>query len=145
MDYGNDGRAGLAIGRFEAVLTPKEPLYVEAGTVDGVVLLEPTLTAESQETQYGTVRATFHAGRWNTEVSAENRTFVGRGLPGSFYAGRTVVVGSEEEQALRDNAHERFVESLKDQHARQRRDDGAAAEDRADKARDHSTRRLLRH
>ena len=119
VDYGNAIEPDWR-WRFEAVLTPKEPLYVEAGAVDGVVLLKPTLTAESQETQYGTVRATFHAGRWNTEVSAENRPFDGRGLPGSFYAGRTVVEGSEEEQALRDNAHERFVERLKDQHARQR-------------------------
>ena len=119
VDYGNaidpDWR-----WRFEATLTPKEPLYVNAGDFDGVVLLEPTLNSESQETLYGTVRATFRAGRWNTEVSLENRPFDGRGLPGSFFAGRTVVVGSEEEQAVRDDAHQRFVEGLEDQHARQR-------------------------
>ena len=119
VDYGN------AIDpewrwRFEAALTPKEPLYVEAGDIEGVVLLEPTLTPESRETLYGTVRATFHAGQWNTEVSLENRPFDGRGLPGSFFAGRTAVVGSEQEQAVRDNAHQRYVAKLEEQHARQR-------------------------
>ena len=119
VDYGNavdpDWR-----WRFEAALTPKEALYVDAGDVEGVVLLEPTLTPESRESLYGTVRATFRAGRWNPEVSLENRPFDGRGLPGSFFAGRTAVLGSEEEQAVRDNAHQRFVERLEEQHARQR-------------------------
>ena len=67
VDYGNAVEPEWR-WRFEAVLTPKEPLYVEAGDLDGVVLLEPTLTPESQETQYGTVRATYRAGRWKTEV-----------------------------------------------------------------------------
>ena len=120
VDYGNavdpDWR-----WRFEAAITPKEALYTEADKYGDVVWLNLTLEPEhSLETLYGTARATFHAGQWKTELTLENRPFDNRGLPRSFFAGRTGVVGSEEAQALRDNAHRRFVEKLEDQHAQQR-------------------------
>ena len=120
VDYGNavdpDWR-----WRFEAAITPKEALYTEADKYGDVVLLNLTLEPEhSLETLYGTARATFHAGQWKTELTLENRPFDNRGLPRSFFAGRTAVVGSEEAQALRDNAHQRLVEKLEDQHAQQR-------------------------
>ena len=120
VDYGNavdpDWR-----WRFEAAITPKEALYTEADKYGDVLLLNLTLEPEhSLETLYGTARATFHAGQWKTELTLENRPFDNRGLPRSFFAGRTAVVGSEEAQALRDNAHQRFVEKLEVQHAQQR-------------------------
>ena len=113
VDYGNAIEPDLR-WRFETVITPKEPLFTQGGKRDKVVLLQPSLVPESQETLYGIARATFHAGSWSIEIGHENKPFESRGLPASFFPGRTVAIGSPEEKAELEETQKRVVDELPD-------------------------------
>ena len=115
VDYGNPVEPEWR-WRYEAVLAPKEPLYLKSGRHEGVVLLELNLSPESPQTLYGVVIATFHAGRWSGEARHENRPFDHGGQPASFFPGRTVVIGSPEERELRDATQRRVLEKLEATH-----------------------------
>ena len=115
VDYGNPVEPDWR-WRYEAVITPREPLFFEGGTVEEVVLLQPSLDLESQETVYGIARATFHAGIWNLEIAHDNRPFESRGLPASFFSGRVVILGSPEEQAELEEVRERNLKTLQARH-----------------------------
>ena len=115
VDYGNSVEPEWR-WRYEAVLAPKEPLYLKSGRHEGVVLLELNLGPESLQTLYGVVLATFYAGRWSGEARHENRPFDHGGQPASFFPGRTVVVGSPEERELRDATQRRVLEKLEATH-----------------------------
>ena len=65
--------------RFEAVIAPKEPLFVDGGRRGSVVLLQLYLGPESRETLYGIIKMTFRAGRWIPDIQHENRPFDYRG------------------------------------------------------------------
>ena len=115
VDYGNAIEPDWR-WRFETVITPKEPLFVQGGKRDNVVLLQPTLYPGSQETLYGIARATFHAGSWSIEIGHENKPFESRGLPASFFPGRTVAIGSPEEQTELEETQKRALEALQARH-----------------------------
>ena len=118
VDYGNAIEPDWR-WRFETVITPKEPLFFEGEKRDNVVLLQPTLAPDSQETLYGIVRATFHAGNWNIEIGHENQPFDSRGLPASFFPGRTIVIGSPEEKVELERAREHELEALQTEHKKE--------------------------
>ena len=115
VDYGNSIEPEWR-WRYEAVIAPKEPLYLDSGRHEGVVLLELNLSPESPQTLYGVVIATFHAGSWSGEARHENRPFDHGGQPASFFPGRTVVVGSPEERELREATQRRALEKLEATH-----------------------------
>ena len=115
VDYGNAIEPDWR-WRFETVITPKEPLFMQGGKRDNVVLLQPTLHPGSQETLYGIARATFHAGSWSIEIRHENKPFESRGLPASFFPGRTVAIGSPEEQTELEETQKRVLEALQARH-----------------------------
>ena len=115
VDYGNAIEPEWR-WRYEALIAPKEPLFVDGGRHEGVVLLEPSFGPESPQTLYGVVIATFHAGNWSGEARHENRPFDHGGEPASFFPGRTVVVGSPEEQELREATQLRAIEKLEATH-----------------------------
>ena len=115
VDYGNPIEPEWR-WRYEATIVPKEPLYVDGGRHEGVVLLELNLSPESPQTLYGVVIATFHAGSWSGEARHENRPFDHGGQPASFFPGRTVVVGSREERELREATQLRALERLEATH-----------------------------
>ena len=115
VDYGNPVEPEWR-WRYEALIAPKEPLYVESGNHEGVVLLELSLSPESAQTLYGVAVATFHAGSWSGEARHENRPFDHGGQPASFFPGRTVVVGSPEERELREATQRRALEKLEAMH-----------------------------
>ena len=104
------------VWRFETVITPKEPLYVQEGTRANVVLLQPTLKPGDDERIYGLVGATFHAGNWRLQVAPENKPYENRGQPASYFPGRTVVIGSAEEEVEFAAAHRRTVQLLQSEH-----------------------------
>ena len=111
VDYGNPIEPEWR-WRYEALIAPKEPLYLDSGRHEGVGLLELSLSPESAQTLYGVVIATFHAGSWSGEARHENRPFDHGGQPASFFPGRTVVVGSAEERELREANWRRALEKL---------------------------------
>ena len=115
VDYGNPIEPEWR-WRYEALIAPKEPLYLESGSHEGVVLLELNFSPESPQTLYGVAIATFHAGSWSGEARHENRPFDHGGQPASFFPGRTVVVGSPEERELREATHRRALEKLEATH-----------------------------
>ena len=119
VDYGNPVEPEWR-WRYEALIAPKEPLYVESGNHEGVVLLELSLSPESPQTLYGVVIATFQAGSWSSEARHENRPFDHGGEPASFFPGRTVVVGSPEERELREATWEKKLEELEASWQRER-------------------------
>ena len=106
--------------RYEALIAPKEPLYVDGGRHEGVVLLELSLSPESPQTLYGVAIATFHAGNWSGEARHENRPFDHGGQPASFFEGRTVVVDSPEERELREATRRRELGELEAKHKAER-------------------------
>ena len=111
VDYGNPIEPEWR-WRYEALIAPKEPLYVDGGRHEGVGLLELSLSPESAQTLYGVFIAIFHAGSWSGEARHENRPFDHGGQPASFFPGRTVVVGSAEERELREANWRRALEKL---------------------------------
>ena len=115
VDYGNPVEPEWR-WRYEALIAPKEPLYVDGGRHEGVVLLEPSLSPESPQTLYGVAIATFHAGTWRGEARHENRPFDHGGQPASFFPGLAVVVGSPEERELREATRERIEQELEAAH-----------------------------
>ena len=115
IDYGNPIEPEWR-WRYEASIVPNEPLYVDRGRYEGVMLLEPSLDPESPQTLYGVAIATFHAGSWSGEARHENRPFDHGGQPASFFLGRTVVVGSPEERELREATWQRELEELEARH-----------------------------
>ena len=115
VDYGNPVEPEWR-WRYEALIAPKEPLYVDGGRHEGVVLLELSLGPESAQTLYGVAIATFQAGSWSGEARHENRPFDHGGEPASFFPGRTVVVGSAEERELREANWQREREELEARH-----------------------------
>ena len=115
VDYGNPVEPEWR-WRYEALIAPREPLYVDGGRHEGVVLLELSLSPESAQTLYGVAVATFQAGSWSGEAGHENRPFDHGGEPASFFPGRTVVVGSPEERELREATRERALEELEATH-----------------------------
>ena len=115
VDYGNPVEPEWR-WRYEALIAPKEPLYVDGGRHEGVVLLQLSLGPESPQTLYGVVIATFQAGNWSGEARHENRPFDHGGEPASFFPGRTVVVGSPEERELREATRRRELEELEARH-----------------------------
>ena len=115
VDYGNPIEPEWR-WRYEALIAPKEPLYVDGGRHEGVVLLELSLSPESPQTLYGVAIATFQAGIWSGEARHENRPFDHGGEPASFFPGRTVVVGSPEERELREATVQRALEKLEATH-----------------------------
>ena len=115
VDYGNPVEPEWR-WRYEALITPKEPLYVDGGRHEEVVLLKLGLGPESAQTLYGVAVATFQAGNWSGEARHENRPFDHGGEPASFFPGRTVVVGSPEERELREAAWQRELEELEAEH-----------------------------
>ena len=115
VDYGNPVEPEWR-WRYEALIAPKEPLYVDGGRHEGVVLLELSLGPESAQTLYGVAIATFQAGSWSGEARHENRPFDHGGEPASFFPGRTVVVGSAEERELREANWRREREELEARH-----------------------------
>ena len=115
VDYGNPIEPEWR-WRYEALIAPKEPLYVDGGHHEGVVLLELNLSPESPQTLYGVAIATFQAGRWSGEARHENRPFDHGGQPASFFSGRTVVVGSPEERELREATQRGVLEKLEATH-----------------------------
>ena len=115
VDYGNPIEPEWR-WRYEALIAPKEPLYLDSGRHEGVGLLELSLSPESAQTLYGVVIATFHAGSWSGEARHENRPFDHGGEPASFFPGRTVVVGSPEERELREATRQRELEELEARH-----------------------------
>ena len=115
VDYGNPVEPEWR-WRYEALIAPKEPLYVDGGRHEGVVLLELSLSPESAQTLYGVVIATFHGGTWSGEARHENRPFDHGGQPASFFPGRTVVVGSPEERELREATQRRALQKLEAAH-----------------------------
>ena len=115
VDYGNPIEPEWR-WRYEALIAPKEPLYLESGSHEGVVLLELNFSPESPQTLYGVAIATFHAGSWSGEARHENRPFDHGGQPASFFPGGTVVVGSPEEHELREATHRRALEKLEATH-----------------------------
>ena len=119
VDYGNQVEPEWR-WRFEAVITPNEALFVEADRDGDIVLLEPGLDPESRQTLYGIVVTTFRAGEWSGDIRHENRPFDHGGKPASFFAGRTLVVGSAEERELRDKTQERALEKLEATHEAER-------------------------
>ena len=119
VDYGNPVEPEWR-WRYEALIAPKEPLYVDGGRHEGVVLLELSLGPESPQTLYGVAIATFQAGSWSGEARHENRPFDHGGEPASFFPGRTVVVGSAEERELREANWQREREELEASWQRER-------------------------
>ena len=119
VDYGNPIEPEWR-WRYEALIAPKEPLYLESGRHEGVVLLELSLSPEAPQTLYGVAIATFHAGNWSGEARHENRPFDHGGQPASFFEGRTVVVGSPEERELREATRRRALEELEAKHKAER-------------------------
>ena len=119
VDYGNPVEPEWR-WRYEALIAPKEPLYVDGGRHEGVVLLELSLGPESAQTLYGVAIATFQAGSWSGEARHENRPFDHGGEPASFFPGRTVVVGSAEERELREANWQREREELEASWQRER-------------------------
>ena len=119
VDYGNPIEPEWR-WRYEALIVPKEPLYVDGGRHEGVVLLELSLSPESPQTLYGVAIATFQAGIWSGEARHENRPFDHGGEPASFFPGRTVVVGSPEERELREATRQRELEELEATHKAER-------------------------
>ena len=117
VNYGTDVEPKL-VWRFEMVITPKEPLYVQEGTRENLVLLRPTLKQGDHETLYGLAEARFRAGSWRVQVSPENNPFETRGRPKSYHPGRTVVIGSAEEQVELAAAHEEALKVLQSQYER---------------------------
>ena len=115
VDYGNAIEPEWR-WRYEATIAPKEPLYVDSGGHEGVVLLELSLGPESPQTLYGVAIATFRAGSWSGEARHENRPFDHGGQPASFFPGRTVVVGSSEERELREATRRRALEEREATH-----------------------------
>ena len=115
VDYGNAIEPEWR-WRYEALIAPKEPLYVDGGLHGEVVLLQLSLSPESPQTLYGVFIATFHAGSWSGEPRHENRPFDHGGQPASFFEGLTVVVGSPEERELREATRERERKILEDTH-----------------------------
>ena len=115
VDYGNPIEPEWR-WRYEALIAPKEPLYVESGRNEGVVLLELNLSPESPRTLYGVVIATFHAGNWSGEARHENRPFDHGGQPASFFPGRTVVAGSPEEREIREATQRQALEKMEATH-----------------------------
>ena len=115
VDYGNPIEPEWR-WRYETTIVPKEPLYVDGGRHEGVVLLELSLSPESPQTLYGVVIATFHAGSWSGEARHENRPFDHGGQPASFFPDRTVVVGSPEERELREATRQRKLDEFADTH-----------------------------
>ena len=115
VDYGNPVEPEWR-WRYEALIAPKEPLYVDGGRHEGVVLLELSLGPESPQTLYGVAIATFQAGSWSGEARHENRPFDHGGEPASFFPGRTVVVGSAEERELREENWQRERDELEARH-----------------------------
>ena len=119
VDYGNPIDPEWR-WRYEALIAPKEPLYVDGGRHEGVVLLELNLSPESPQTLYGVAIATFQAGSWSGEPRHENRPFDHGGQPASFFSGRTVVVGSPEERELREATRRGELEELEAKHKAER-------------------------
>ena len=119
VDYGNPVEPEWR-WRYEALIAPKEPLYVDGGRHEKVVLLELSLSPESPQTLYGVAIATFQAGIWRGEARHENRPFDHGGQPASFFPGRTVVVGSPEERELREATRQRELEELEATHKAKR-------------------------
>ena len=115
VDYGNPVEPEWR-WRYEALIAPKEPLYVDGGRHEEVVLLKLSLGPESAQTLYGVAVATFQAGVWSGEARHENRPFDHGGEPASFFPGRTVVVGSPEERELREATWQRELEELEARH-----------------------------
>ena len=115
VDYGNPVEPEWR-WRYEALIAPKEPLYVDGGRHEEVVLLKLSLGPESAQTLYGVAVATFQAGVWSGEARHENRPFDHGGEPASFFPGRTVVVGSPEERELREATWQRALEELEATH-----------------------------
>ena len=115
VDYGNPVEPEWR-WRYEALIAPKEPLYVDGGRHEEVVLLKLSLGPESAQTLYGVAVATFQAGNWSGEARHENRPFDHGGEPASFFPGRTVVVGSPEERELREATWQRKEQELQAQH-----------------------------
>ena len=115
VDYGNPIEPEWR-WRYEAVITPKEPLYVANGHHEKIVLLELSHSAESPQTLYGIAIAKFQAGNWNGEAQHENRPFDHNGEPASFFGNRTVVGGSPEERRLREATQQNALEKLEAKH-----------------------------
>ena len=119
VDYGNPIDPEWR-WRYEALIAPKEPLYVDGGHHEGVVLLELNFSPESPQTLYGVAIATFQAGTWSGEARHENRPFDHGGQPASFFSGRTVVAGSPEERELREATQRGELEELEAKHKAER-------------------------
>ena len=119
VDYGNPIDPEWR-WRYEALIAPKEPLYVDGGHHEGVVLLELNFSPESPQTLYGVAIATFQAGTWSGEARHENRPFDHGGQPASFFSGRTVVAGSPEERELREATQRGVLEELEAKHKAER-------------------------
>ena len=117
VNYGNQIQPDWR-WRFQAVIKPKEPLYLDGGrsASDSVLLLQPSLGPKAHETLYGIFQAAFRAGKWAGNIQHENRPFLNRGKPASFFPGPIVVIGSSEERALEENVHRQALGKLKARH-----------------------------
>ena len=87
VNYGNQVEPDWR-WRFEARISPREVLYTEGERRGALIALEPGIGPEVEYTLYGIARATFHAGKWNAEITHENRPFEHAGQPASFFSGR---------------------------------------------------------
>ena len=120
VNYGNQVEPDWR-WRFEARVAPREVLYTEGERRGALIVLETGIGPDVEYTLYGIARATFHAGRWNAEITHENRPFEHAGQPVSYFPGRTVLSGSDEDRTLRERAQARSFEGLEARYEAERK------------------------
>lgn len=115
--------------RFKATLAPSEDLYTPARTmpdlpsrpVFSVIFIERSLKKDEGIDTYGVMSSTRKGEGWETRINLESDSPTTFGKPQSQYRGdadRVIVVGSKEEESLRNELVEAQERKKQDEEAR---------------------------
>lgn len=89
-----------ALIRFEASISPSKNLFVSAGDhVGPFEVVVQSFDETRTRTLFGTLQLSFSAGNWSGTPDFENPVN-GLGLPRDMFLNPTMILGSEEQQAL---------------------------------------------
>lgn len=91
----------LVKNRFKAKLLLNEETFYKGHQEGDIILLRAAVAKGERRELYGVATSVQKAGSWQTAFEFENNPFTDTGNARSSYPGRSIVIGSPEEAALR--------------------------------------------
>ncbi len=88
--------------RFVAKVRVTEDMFREERREAGVILIRRSAKSGAEYSLYGVATSVPHAGGWQVDSVLEDNPIARLGGPREIFSGRTVVLGTDEESALRE-------------------------------------------